>query len=342
MTAKPRSAALEHLTSVPFVRSVRFIETGKTPYRLNESILEVRTPGGPWRLSIQVKRSFLDRSLLNALISQTASKKLNNTGGTLLLARYVPVALGEQLIEAGICFADDPGNVHLRLGSEYSWTVLGRREPAPLPEADRTTPATIQLLFQYAVEPESARWPVRDLAGSAGIGKTRVAQIRGQFVREGVLKVRGNEFEFRMTPAIADRLVTGYSQILRPKLLLGRYRYREPSAEEFVARLSYEAATSKIPYALTGGPAADAMQHFYRGSDVPVFLEEEHLRSVRLLPDRTGPVVLFRPFGSLVYGREFDGRMVAPPWLIYAELLTGSEPRAREAAEELRRQFLNE
>jgi hypothetical protein len=32
--------------------------------------------------------------------------------------------------------------------------------------------------------------------------------------------------------------------------------------------------------------------------------------------------------------------MVAPPWLIYAELLNASDPRAREAAEELRQEFL--
>lgn len=35
------------------------------------------------------------------------------------------------------------------------------------------------------------------------------------------------------------------------------------------------------------------------------------------------------PFGKLVYWREFDGRMVAPAWLVHAELLTSSDPRAR-------------
>jgi hypothetical protein len=277
--------------------------------------------------------------LVNALIARKETTQ-NDTRGKLLLARYVPVALGEQLVEAGICFADEPGNVHLKLGSGYSWTVLGKREPTPLPEADGATPATIQLLFQFAVEPKSAKWTVRDLAGSAGISKTRVAQIRNQFIRERVLKVRGGEFEFRMTPEIIDRLVAGYSQILRPKLLQGRYRCQEPDVDRFVERLSREAASRKIPYALTGGPAADAMQRLYRSSDVPVFLDAAHQRSLRLLPDRTGPVVLLKPFGDLVYWREFDGKTVAPPWLVYAELLTGSDPRAREAAEELRQEFL--
>ena len=141
------------------------------------------------------------------------------------------------------------------------------------------------------------------------------------------------------TRELRDRLISGYSQILRPKLLIGRFRYEEPSVDQFVARLSREAAKQKIPYALTGGPAADAMQHFYRSAEVPVFLDAKWQRSLRLLPDRTGPVMLFKPFGNLVYWREFEGKMVAPPWLVYAELLTGNDPRAREAAEEFRQEF---
>ncbi|HEY4086902.1 MAG TPA: type IV toxin-antitoxin system AbiEi family antitoxin [Bryobacteraceae bacterium] len=337
-------AALGHLASVPFVRGIRFLVAGKDRDRASDGTLEIKTPAGPYRVYVQIKRSYLDRSLVNALIAQTkiarTPTKPNGTSGKLVLARYVPPALGEQLVEAGICFADDPGNVHLQLGSQYNWTVLGKREPPALPEADRTTPATIQLLFQFATEPESARWTVRNLADSAGISKTRVAQIRRQFIRERVLAMRANKPEFHTTPEIVDRLVAGYNQILRPKLALGRYRYQDSSVDQFVARLSDEVSAQKIPYALTGGPAADAMQHFYRGAELPVFLDVEHHRSLRLLPDRDGPVVLLKPFGNLVYWRKFDGKMLAPPWLVYAELLTGSDPRAREAAEELRQEFL--
>jgi len=85
------------------------------------------------------------------------------------------------------------------------------------------------------------------------------------------------------------------------------------------------------------------MQHLYHRPEVPLFLNLETpalQRALRLLPDRDGPVVLLKPFGKVVYWRQFDGRMVAPPWLVYAELLVSGDPRAREAAEELRREFL--
>ncbi len=327
--------ALAHLASLPFVRSLRFIPAPKSADRADDGVLELETAAGRHRLSVDVKRAYLNRSLVNAVIGQAHGRQ-----GKLVIARYVPAALGEQFVKAGVCFADNPGNVHLQLGTKFNWTVLGKREPPALPEAGRTTPATIQLLFQFAVEPPSAKWTVRDLARSTGISKTRVAQIRSQFFLERILTGPTDEPDFRMTTEIGDRLVAGYSQILRPKLLIGRFRYEEPSVDQFVARLSREAAAQKIPYALTGGPAADAMQHFYRSAEVPVFLDAKWQRSLRLLPDRTGPVMLFNPFGNLVYWREFEGKMVAPPWLVYTELLTGSDPRAREAAEEFRQEYL--
>ncbi len=336
---QPYEASLAHLRSIPFVSGLRFQPA--------EGALELTTPRGRHRLFAEVKRSYLDRGLVNAILSRAREEstgkgrtKSRKTSLRLVLAHYIPAAVGERFIEAGICFADDPGNVHLRLGDDYNWTVLGKRETPRLAEADQTTPATIQLLFQLATEPQSATWTVRDLARAAGISKTKAALLRNQFRREKLLDGKSG---FQVTPEIVDRLVAGYGQILRPKLVIGRYRYPDPSIDRFLGRLSEEARTRKLQYALTGGPAAEAMQHFYHGSEASVFLappEPGILRALQLLPDRTGPVVLLRPFGELVYWKEFDGRMVAPPWLVYAELLASSDPRAHEAAEELRRGFL--
>lgn len=331
-------APLAHLRALPFVREIDFDPAAET--------LELTTPRGRHRLSVEVKRSYLDRTLVNAMLSQSSGgaggkrRTKGVTGARIVLARYIPASIGEQFIAAGISFADEPGNVHVELGEDYNWTVLGKREPPRLADADRTTPATVQLLFQLATAPQSATWTVRDLARSAGISKTKVALLLNQFRRERLLDGKS---KFQVTPEIIDRLVAGYSQTLRPKLVIGRYRPPEPSVDPFLVRLSKEASAHKLRYALTGGPAADAMQHFYSGSEAPVFLAHQEtsvLRALRLLPDRIGPVVVLRSFGELVYWREFDGRMVAPPWLVYAELLVSKDPRAIEAAQEFRREFL--
>jgi len=61
-----------------------------------------------------------------------------------------------------------------------------------------------------------------------------------------------------------------------------------------------------------------------------------------LLPDRSGPITLLRAFGELVFWRQVSSWMVAPPWLVYSELMNADDPRAHEAALELRREFLTQ
>ena len=84
-------------------------------------------------------------------------------------------------------------------------------------------------------------------------------------------------------------------------------------------------------------------QPYYRGAQTPVFATDtgpETRRLLRLLPDREGPITLLKAFGDLVFWRELDSVTVAPPWLIYAELMQSPDPRAHEAAEEFHGAFL--
>jgi hypothetical protein len=64
-------------------------------------------------------------------------------------------------------------------------------------------------------------------------------------------------------------------------------------------------------------------------------------RALRLVPDRQGPITLFRPFGRRWQWKAVESVLVAHPLLIYAELLQSDEPRALEAAEQIRERFLD-
>jgi hypothetical protein len=98
-----------------------------------------------------------------------------------------------------------------------------------------------------------------------------------------------------------------------------------------------------VRWSLTGGLAAYALQRFYKGTDLTLFLDaapDQIVRQLRLLPEANGPITLLRGLGSAAYWKEVKGITIAHPWLIYAELMRSPDPRAHEAATELKGEFL--
>jgi hypothetical protein len=263
----------------------------------------------------------------------------------LLLARYIPRPTAQELIDGGVDFVDLAGNIHLSLKPHYHWTVVGNRESLDREQQPLRTAATLQVLFVIAAHAESAGWTVRELAAAAGVSKSKAANARRDLVREGTIREVQGRFQAANAQDLADQLLSGYQQTLRPRLVIGRFRPPEQSIDDFLHRLRKTAKADGFRYSLSGGPAAYRLQRFYKGPHAAVFIEPVTLASpqrLRLLPDREGPVTLLKAFGDLVFWRPEDGTHLAHPWLIYAELMTDTDPREHEAAEELRKEFLSQ
>lgn len=329
------------ISSLDFVKRVRW---QLAPSEGSDALLTVDTPAGPFRYQVETKRSYLSRALTNAIIS-TASRLTAGDGAKLLvLAPYISRPTGERLAEAGVNFLDEAGNMNIQAGPNYHTLVLGRQEPKRPSEARAASPATVQVLFALIAKPESANWAVRKLAQFAGVGKTAVAEVRERLVREGMMqRVRTGGFRVGNTKELEERCLTGYSQILRPRRLIGRFRGLERDPAKQLRALSTAFEKSGVRWATTGAPAAYELQRFYRGEELPLFVSAEThdlQRSARILSDQNGPIVLLRPVGELSFWRTDQDTPVAHPWLIYAELMNNSDPRAIEAGEELRREFL--
>jgi hypothetical protein len=202
----------------------------------------------------------------------------------------------------------------------------------------------VQVLFAVLVKPEVLGWPVRKLADVAGVGKSTAAEIRRQMVNEGIAVVVGrNACAIADETSVRERFLLGYSQVLRPHLTIGRFRSPDRRGEDLLKRVGSVAARRKLAWALTGSAGAYELDRFFRGDDTVLFIDgwtSGVAKELRLLPDPHGPIALLRPFGSLFLWPRRAGRPVAHPWLLYAELLHNSEPRAIEAAEVLRENHL--
>lgn len=335
------SAYLEQLRELDFVKGVEFSSDSKRNAAEVDGIINVDTPKGKFILLVELKSSYLDRTHINALITQSKHYAEKYHHPMLLLARYLPAPSAEQLADAGVNFLDRVGNIHLTLGKNYGRTIIGRREPQKAKEPKVITAAKGQLLFTFAAYEQAPSWTVRQLAEASGVGKSNVAKLRKQLVEEGILT---RTLRLKDDQKIEDQLLRAYEQALRPKLLINRFRAAESSTAQLVEKIRTTFTKSSLKWSLTGAPAAFELQRFYKGSDIPIFVEslpEATLRELRVLRDRNGPIIFLRAFGTVPFWKKIGGSTIAHPWLIYSELMYSSDPRAHEAAEQLKAEFLS-
>ena len=333
---QPYLAALREL---PFVQEVRFSEEHGKPDVGIDGTLTLRTPQKTHIFFVHQKRSYLDRSLLNAAIAQ--AKAYRNP--IFLFARYVPTPSAERLMEAGINFIDQTGNIHLNLGKNYERTIIGKKEKRRSEQTHRLTPATVQLLFAFAAHKDAGKWSVRQLADVSGLSKSNAAKLRQQLIDQGTLRNTEKNIEITEPQKLEDELLQGYELALRPKLYLGRFRAPESKADKLLTKTREAFTEFGVRWSLTGGAGAYALQHFYRGLESALFAEsfsDSLRRRMRLIPDKTGPLIFLRAFGALPFWRDLEGNNIAHPWLIYAELMNSDDARAHEAAQEIKRQYL--
>jgi hypothetical protein len=329
---------IEQLKRIPYVRRVR-VENENS---LADSVVRIRTPSGDFALALQVKRSYLDRIVTNALLALAAR---GSRLPVMVFVRYVPRPIGERLAAAGVNFVDRVGNLHLRLG-ENQTLLLGKPEGRPRPEGKRTGPAAIQVFCTLLATPEAIQWSTRRLADASGAGKTAVAEARQRLTADGVLQpLKSGGYTLADRKSLEEYFIRGYEQILRPHITLGRYRSGEREPGVFVQRVAEITAKHGLRWALAGAAGAYELERFYRGETTQLFLGvdtigDELQRGLKLLPDKAGPITLFRFFGDVVLYPGTRPKPVAHPWLLFAELLFEGTPRGLEAAEEIREKFL--
>jgi hypothetical protein len=334
---------LDQLRKVAFVREVELAKAALGP-RYPDALVTIETPRRRFKLVLEVKRTFLDRALTNALIAEHQAIQEKHRLPLLLAARYVPRPTGERLAEAGINFVDQAGNIHLKLGPEYHVFLLGKKERPRMLAERRPGPVLTKLLFVLLADPEAIQQPIRRLAEIAGIGKTMAAIGRRRLVQDGKLRVKADGiYQVADRKKLGEEFLLGYNRILRPHLMLGTFRAPEQQADVFFERVATAAERCQLQWALTGGPAAYAIDRYYRGDEWPLFLTAlptEFQRELRLVRDEQGPIVFLRAFGQRWDWKKIGRLRVAHPWLVYAELLQKGEPRAFEAAEQIKEKYL--
>jgi len=272
-------------------------------------------------------RAEVKRGLRPAILG-TVLHQLERIGeNPLLITDYVTPALADELHRRGVQFIDTAGNAYL-VGPNFLVWVKGQRPPL-IPEgpkaAGRIFAATgLQVLFVLLCRPEWIERPYREIAQAAGVAHGTVGWVMGDLPTLGFMAKINRQRRLINGEQLLRQWVEAYARTLRPKCLLARYRAENLAwATKDVARqygmdLGGEPAGAYLTHRLRPGTAT-----FYGDKIDPRLVLDQKLRR-----DANGNVEILRRFWNFE-----DGPLgLAPPLLVYADLLAMGDARCLETA----------
>lgn len=248
----------------------------------------------------------------------------------LIVYRLYP-RVKEELKALNIPYLDGAGNIFVNTKGLYLW-IDGQKLPAVQvkPQTNRAfTRKGLEAVFYLLQNPDAINATHRELATLTGTALGNITNVTAGLQEAGyLLNLTSKTKKLQNKKGLLHRWITGYQETLKPALHLGTYfLFNRPDWHNL--ELTDNTAWG-------GEPAAEEMTEYLRAETLTVYTTEEKallIRNWKLVPKETGNLALYRKFWK-------SSDRLAPPLLVYADLVLTNEPRCLQTAERIYDRYL--
>lgn len=277
------------------------------------------------------------KNLGNTAVSEVIAKsKQYGEMPILLVADYVSFTQAEKLRAANVQFVDAAGNAFVRNASYLIFISGQKPENRPKKSIAAFSPAGIELLLAFVNRPELINADYRTIAGETRVTHTTVGRWFGEMERLGFLRRRRTgERRLLRRDELLSRWTNYYGETFRNKLEPVRFKstkktgrwWDEIDVGEFGAVWGGETGGERLTRHLKPAQAT-----IYSNSLLPK-LQFKY----RLVRDPSGEFEIVKKFWK--FGDLGD---VAPPLVVYADLMATGDERNIETARLIYDEYLAE
>jgi hypothetical protein len=302
-----------------------------------DASLEFQVGARRFKRPAHVKQT-IDR--YGAIAAFRAHAERNSDDRLLLVTSYLSPNMINACRDMQVDALDLAGNASLLLGSNVI-LVSGRPRldsSAPIQRSSWTR-STLRVALALLTDPSLLKKTYRDIAQVAGVSHGTVQNaIHGMHERRDLIERRGEPgLQFTNKDSMIDEWTTLYSSLLRGSLELGRFRTDMPDWWRGLPDMPERCRFG-------GEPAAAILTDYLKPATFTLYctneVPREWIAKARLRPDRNGNVEFLKSPIRFTAGTEYP-QNVAPPLLVYADLIASGDSRNLETARLLREQYLS-
>ena len=296
-----------------------------------DGAVKLQHPNGTHRYFVECKSSIDRKEQLNKVQKQL--ERLGDEG--FLITPYLSRELVEHCREIDLQFVDLSGNAYLRAPGLFI-LITGEKRSLALPTDGEpkglTNSAALRTVFALLSHPVLLNSPLKHIASTAGVSLGTAYNVLDDLQRRGYLiksSAAGRRKLLEPERLIAEWAIN-FPTTLRTKLHLRRFSTPDPDWWQSVQLEAFR-------YAWSSEVAACKMTGYLKPSTQTLYVDQGDMDNVikvlvkqhRIKPDPNGNIEILDKFWQTKCDTEV---CLAPPLLVYAELLALMDPRSDEVA----------
>ena len=286
----------------------------------------IRIPKLKVNLYAEVKLNVTNQTF-GAVVHQI--KEITAGEQELLITRYITPQLADRLKELDLQFLDTAGNAYVNLPNMFLF-IKGNKVKEDFAKEKPIRafqPAGLQLIYALLCNPGLENRPYRVLAERANIANGAVTRVIKDLRKLGYLVDMGKKGrKLIRKKELLQRWVNLYAELLKPKLLIGRY------TTENIDWWKQE-NTFNVDAQLGGETAAAIITKYLKPQNHTIYTRENYgklLLQLKLKNAPDGNVALFKKFWN--FENLFNNNNLVNPVLIYADLIATGDNRNLDTA----------
>lgn len=283
------------------------------------------------RLSLEIKGELRNHQL-PAII-----EKAERYGNLMVVAYNIFPKIKEELRKNKIAYLETNGNIWLQQNGILLWIDTQKPANEIKNKSNRAfTKTGLKVLLHFLLQEQDINLPYRDIAAITGIGLGNVNYIMAGLKEMGFLvKMDKKQYKLINKKELLEKWMPAYAERLKPVLKIGTFRFLKE--EDFLNWKSLRLKNNKTWWG--GEPAGDLLTNYLRPAILTIYTTEtrnELIKNYRLIPDEKGNVKVYK---KCWYNDEVNEN-IAPPLLVYADLMNVGDRRCMETAQKIYNELL--
>lgn len=198
------------------------------------------------------------------------------------------------------------------------------------------TKTNLKVVFEFLMNENRVNMPYRDIAKYTGTAIGNINNVMNDLKKGGYLvQLNKNELRLHNKKELLEKWITAYGKKLQPTLRIGRFRFLKEEDQLHWQRVKLNVDKNRWG----GEPGGAILTNYLKPAEWTLYTKEnraELIKHYRLVPDEAGKVNIYEYFWKWADVND----NVAPPLLVYADLLNTNDPRCIETAQKIYEDYL--